>query len=69
MNVECHSLRRRGLLPWLGAAALILSATLAACTSSNSSGQHGRSSSHVTGSDHRDGYSEPINLLGVRYRF
>jgi len=69
MNDQGHSLERRRLLRWLGAAALVLPAALAACASSNASRQYGRTPSHISGSDHRDGYSEPINIIGIRYRF
>lgn len=63
MNDQGHSLERRRLVRWLGAAALLLPAALAACASSNAS----RTPSHITGRDHRDG--EPINLIGFSYRF
>ena len=62
MNDQGHSLERRRLLRWLGVAALVLSATLAACANSN-----GRTSSDIRGSDHRDG--DPINIIGRTYRF
>ncbi len=66
MNDQGHVLERRRPLHWLRAAALILPAALAACA--NSSG-YGRSSSHITGSDHRDGYAESVNIIGRTYRF
>jgi hypothetical protein len=69
MNDQGHSLERRRLLRWLGAAAPVLPAALAACASSNASRQYERTPSHITGSDHRDGQSEPINILGRTYRF
>lgn len=67
MNDQGHSLERRRLFRWLGAAALVLPAVLAACASSNASRQYERNPSHITGSDHRDG--DPINIVGIRYRF
>jgi hypothetical protein len=69
MNDQGRSLERRRLMRWLGAVALVLPAALAACASSNGSRQYERTPSHTTGSDHRDGQSEPINLIGRTYRF
>ena len=62
MNDQGHSLERRRLLRWLGVAALVLPAALAACANSN-----GRTSSDIRGSDHRDG--DPINIVRGTYRF
>jgi hypothetical protein len=62
MDDQGHSLERRRLLRWLGVAALVLPAALAACANSN-----GRTSSDIRGSDHRDG--DPLNIIGRTYRF
>jgi hypothetical protein len=67
MNDQGHSLERRRLLRWLGGAALVLPATLAACANSNAPRRYERTSSDVRGSDHRDG--QPINVIGRTYRF
>jgi hypothetical protein len=64
MNDQGHSRERRRLLRWLGVAALVLPAALAACAN-NAPGR--RSSSDIRGSDHRDG--DPINIVGRTYRF
>jgi hypothetical protein len=64
MNDLGHSLGGRRLLRWLGATALVLPAALAACASSHSSRQYEWTPIHITGSDHRDGRSEPINIIG-----
>jgi hypothetical protein len=69
MNDQGHSLERRRLLRWLGAAALILPVALAACANSNAPRHYERTPSHITGSDHRDGQSAPINIIGRTYRF
>ena len=66
-DTQSHLLGRRRLLRWLRVAPLILSAALAACANSNGSRQ--RSPSHITGSDHRDGQSEHLNIIGRTYRF
>ena len=62
-----HSLDRRNLLRWLGVAPLVLPAALTACANSNAS--RGWTTSHITGSDHRDGPSQPIRTYGIRYSF
>jgi hypothetical protein len=67
MNDQGHALERRRLLRWLAAAALVLSAALAACANSNAPRQ--RTQSDIRGSDHRDGQSDPINIIGRTYRF
>jgi hypothetical protein len=67
MTDQGYSLERRRLLRWLGAAALVLPAALTACASSNAS--RGWTTSHITGSDHRDGPSQPIRTYGIRYTF
>jgi hypothetical protein len=67
MNDQGHSLERRRLLRWLGATALVLLAALAACANSNA--PHERTSSDIRGSDHRDGQSDRINIIGRTYRF
>jgi hypothetical protein len=54
-------------LRWLGAAALVLPAALAACANTNAPGQ--RSRSDIRGSDHRDAPSDHVNLFGRTYRF
>lgn len=67
MNDRCHSFERRKLLRRLGVAALAISAALAAC--SNGTTHYGRNPSHVTGSDHRDGQPDRLNILERRYSF
>jgi hypothetical protein len=67
MNDQGHSLERRRLLRWLGAAAFVLPAALAACANSNASRQYEWTPSHITGSDHRDGQSEPNNTIWLRW--
>lgn len=67
MNDQGHSLERRRLLRWLGAAALVLPAALSACASSNA--RRGRTPSDIRGSDHRDGQPGHINLLEHTYSF
>lgn len=62
-DVQSHSLERRSLLPWLGAASLILPTALTACANSILPRQYKRSPSHVTGKDHRNGGSlSPIRM-------
>jgi hypothetical protein len=67
VNEQDYSLERRRLMRWMGAATLVLPA-LTACANSNSS-RYERTSSHITASDHRDGRSEHINIIGRTYRF
>jgi hypothetical protein len=69
MNDQGHSLERRRLLRWLGAAAQVLPAALAACANSNAPRQYERTPSDIRGSDHRDGQSDRINIIGRTYRF
>ena len=69
MSHQRHSPERRRLLRWLGAAALILPAALAACANSGGSTHYGRSSSDIRGSDHHGGQSDYVNILGRSYRF
>jgi hypothetical protein len=69
MNDQGRSLERRRLLRWLGAAALFLPAALAACANSDAPRQYERTPSDIRGSDHRDGQSDRINLIGRTYRF
>ena len=57
--------RRR--LRWLRVAPLVLAAALAACAGSKP--QYGRTTSDIRGSDHRDGASQSVNLLGIKYSF
>jgi len=64
MNDQGNSLERRRLLRWLGAAALVLPAALAAC--SNAPQRRSRASSDIRGSDHRDG---PVNIFERTYTF
>jgi hypothetical protein len=69
MNDQGRSLERRRLLRWLGAAALFLPAAPAACANSDAPRQYERTPSDIRGSDHRDGQSDRINLIGRTYRF
>ena len=52
---QSHSLERRSLLRWLGAASLILPTALTACANSIPPRQYKRPRSHITGKDHRNG--------------
>jgi len=52
---QSHSLERRSLLRWLGAASLILSTALAACASSIPPRQYKRTRSHITAKDLHNG--------------
>jgi hypothetical protein len=64
MNDQWYSFKRRRILGWL---VLALSVTLAACSTGKT--HYGRSASHVTGSDHRDGQSDRLNIIERRYSF
>jgi hypothetical protein len=66
MNDQGNSLERRGLLRWLGAAALVLPAALAGCANSNAPQRRSRASSDIRGSDHHDG---PVNIFERTYTF
>src|SRR6185369_14785657 len=57
MNEQSHSLERRSLLRWLGAASLVLSATLAACAQSIPPRQVKRPPSHITAKERKNGGS------------
>jgi hypothetical protein len=59
------SLDRRDLLRWLGAAALILPASLAACAGSTPPRQYTRPPSHITGKDHRNGKPQPNRVISI----
>jgi len=54
MNDQGRSLERRRLLRWLGAAALILPAALAACADSVPPRQYQRPKSHITAKSLKD---------------
>jgi len=66
---QSHSLERRSLLRWLGAASLVLPATLAACAQSVPPRQYKRTPSHITAKERKDGGSGCWNLCdsGGRY--
>jgi hypothetical protein len=54
---QSRSLKRRSLLQWLGASALILPAALAACANATPPSKVKRGRSYITGEDHRKGRS------------
>jgi hypothetical protein len=65
MKDQGHSLERRSLLCWLGAAALMLPAALAGCANSIPPRQYKRTPSHIKGKDHRNGDDEPNRTFRV----
>jgi len=70
MNDQDHSPERRSLLRWLGAAALVLPVTLAACASTVPPRQVKRTRSHITAKERKDGGNGCWNLCDSdgRYR-
>jgi hypothetical protein len=62
---DSQSLHRRSLLRWIGAAALILPASLSACASSTPPRQYTRPPSHITGKDHRNGKPQPNRVISI----
>lgn len=66
-NTQSRLAGRRRRLRWLRIAPLILVAAIAACAGSKP--QYGRTTSDIRGSDHRDGPSQSVNLMGIKYAF
>lgn len=62
---DSQSLHRRSLLRWMGVAALILPASLAACASSTPPRHYQRPPSHITGKDHRNGKPQPNRVISI----
>ena len=67
MTDQGHSLERRTLLRWLGAAALVVPTALTGCASSGNRKVE-RYSSDIRGSDHRDG-TQSVTLFGIKRTF
>jgi hypothetical protein len=69
MNDQSLLLERRGLLCWLGAASLILPATLAACAYSTPPRKYERTPSHITAKDRKDGGNGCWNFCDSEGRY
>jgi hypothetical protein len=64
-----HSLERRSLLRWLGAATLIVPAALSACANSTPPRQVKPSRSHITAKDRKNGGNGCWNLCDSEGRY
>jgi len=66
---QSQSLERRSFLRWMGAASLVLPATLAACAHSTPPRQVKRTRSHITAKERKDGESGCWNLCDSSGRY